>query len=57
MDESNVYATWKCLCENNEDVFRVCMQVKERVDMRDRCIDGVLDIGEHSKIIECFRTE
>ncbi len=41
MDESNVYTTWKCMCENNEDVIRVCMQVKELVGMRDRCIDGV----------------
>ncbi len=32
--------TWKCMCENNEDVIRVSMQVKALVDMRDRCTDG-----------------
>ncbi len=40
MDERNVYATWRGMSENNEDVFIVCMQVKELVDMRNRCIDG-----------------
>ncbi len=25
MDERNVYATWMCKCENNEDVIRVCL--------------------------------
>ncbi len=42
MDERNVYVTWECMCENNEDVIRVCIQVKELVDRKDRCIDGVL---------------
>ncbi len=23
MDERNVYTTWKCMCDNNEDVIRV----------------------------------
>ena len=32
MDERNVNATWRGMCENNEDVIRVCMQVKELVD-------------------------
>ncbi len=44
MDVSTLYATCKCMCENNEDVIRVCMQVKE-LDKRDRCIDGVLNGG------------
>ncbi len=36
MDERNVYATWRGMCEKNEDVIRVCMLVKELVDMRDK---------------------
>ncbi len=46
MDERNVYTNWKCMFENNEDVIRICMQVKELFDMRDVCIDGVLNSGE-----------
>ncbi len=42
MDERNVFTTWKYMSENNEDVIRVCMQVNELVDTKDRCIDGVL---------------
>ncbi len=38
MNERNVYATWRSMCEKNEDVIRVCMQVKELVDMRDKYI-------------------
>ncbi len=33
IDERNVYATWRGMHEKNEDVIRVCMQVKEQVDM------------------------
>ncbi len=40
MDERNVYATWRDMCVKNEDVIRVCMQLKELVDMRDKYIDG-----------------
>ncbi len=25
MDERNVYATWRGMCEKNEDVIRVCI--------------------------------
>ncbi len=28
MGERNVYKTWKCMNENNDDMIRVCMQVK-----------------------------
>ncbi len=45
MDERNVYATWRSMCEKNEDVIRVCMQVKELVDMRDTYVHGVLNRG------------
>ncbi len=54
MDERNVYATWRGMCKKNEDVIRVCMQVKELVDMRDKYINGVLNSSE---IIECLCTE
>ncbi len=42
------------MCEKNEDVIRVCMQVKELVDMRDKYVNGVLNRGECSEIIECL---
>ncbi len=45
-----MYATWRGMCEKNEDVTRVCMQVKELVDMRDKYIHGVLNRGECSKM-------
>ncbi len=57
MDERNVYATWMGMCEKNEDVIKVCMQVKELVDMRDKYVDGVLNRGECSEIIQCLCTE
>ncbi len=57
MDETNVYSTWRGMCEKNEDVTRVCMQVKELVDMRDKYVDGVLNRGEYSEITECLCTE
>ncbi len=57
MDERNVYTNWKCICEKNEDVIIICMQVKELVDMMDICIDGALNKGKCSEIIECLCTE
>ncbi len=54
MDEKSVYATSKCMCENNEDVIKVCMQERKLVDMRDKCVDGVLNRGKSSEIIECI---
>ncbi len=45
------------MCEKNEDVIIVCMQVKELVDMRDKFVDGVLNRVECSEIIECLCTE
>ncbi len=49
MDEGNVYATWRATCKKNEDVIRVCMQVKELVDIRDKYINGLLI--KHAKCI------
>ncbi len=57
MDERKVYATWRGMCEQNEDVIRICMQAKELVDLRDRYVDGVLNRGECSEIIKCLCTE
>ncbi len=50
MDERHVHATWRGMCEKNEDVIRVCMQVKDPVDVRDKYVDG-------NEIIECLCTE
>ncbi len=33
MDESNVNSKWKHVCVNNEELIRICMQVKELIDM------------------------
>ncbi len=33
MDESNVYIKWKHVCHNNE-VIRMCMQVRDLINMR-----------------------
>ncbi len=54
MDERNEYATWRGMCEKNEDVIRICWQVKELIDMRDKYIDGVANMVECSEIIECL---
>ncbi len=43
--------------EKNEDVIRVCMQVKELVDIKDKKVDRALNRGECSEIIECLCTE
>ncbi len=45
------------MCEHNEDVITVYMQIKELVDMRDKYIDGELNKGECSEIIECLYIE
>ncbi len=33
IDESNVYSKWKHVCANNEELIRICMQVKELINM------------------------
>ncbi len=54
IDERNVYATWRGMCENNGNVIRVCMQVKELVDMRDKYRDGVLNRGNVVKLLNVY---
>ncbi len=39
MYERNVYIT--CMCENNEHVTRVCMEIKDLVDIRDTTYGGM----------------
>ncbi len=39
MDESNVYSKWKHVCANNKELIRICMQVKELINMQDRCMN------------------
>ncbi len=56
MGDRNVYATWKSMCENNEDVIRVCMHAKALVDMRDRCIDGILNRGNVVKLLNILKS-
>ncbi len=41
MDESNVYSKWKHICANNEERIRICMQVKELINMRDIFMNGI----------------
>ncbi len=41
MDESNVYNKWQCVRDNNEEVIRMWMQVKELIIMRDRYMNGI----------------
>ncbi len=33
MDESNVYNKWKHVCANNAELIRICMEVKELINM------------------------
>ncbi len=33
MNESNVYSKWEYVCANNEECIRICMQVKELINM------------------------
>ncbi len=54
MGEINVNTTWKCMCEKNEDVITVCMQVKELVVLRDIYADGVLNRGIVVKLLNVY---
>ncbi len=57
MDESNVYSKWKHVCVNNEELIRICMQVKELINMQDRCMKGIFKRGECNDIIEFLCTD
>ncbi len=56
MDESNVYSKCKYVCVNNEELIRICVQVKELINMRDRCMNGIFKRGECNDIIEFLCT-
>ncbi len=51
IDQSNVYSKWKHVCANNEEIIRICMQAKELINMRDRCMNGISKRGEFNDII------
>ncbi len=52
MDESNMYSKWRHECANNEElIIGICMQVKELIYMRDRCMNGIFKMGECNDII------
>ncbi len=36
-----IHIEWKHICANNEELIRICMQVKELINMRDRCMNGI----------------
>ncbi len=57
MDESNVYCKLKHVCVNNEEFIRICMQVKELINIRDRCMNGIFKRGECNDIIEFLCTD
>ncbi len=46
MNESYMYSKWKHVCVNNEELIRICMQLKELINMRDRCMNGLFKRGE-----------
>ncbi len=56
MGESNVYSKWKHAFDNNEELIRRCMQVKELINMRDRCMNGIFKRGETNDINEFLCT-
>ncbi len=57
MDERKVYSKWKHVCVNNEELIRICMQVKELINMQDRCMKGIFKRGECNDIIEFLCTD
>ncbi len=56
MDEGNEYSKWKHVCDNNEKVIRKSWQVKELINMRDRCMNGILKRGDCNDIIALLCT-
>ncbi len=57
MDESNVYSKWRHVCANNEERIRICMQVKELMNMQDRCMNGIFKKAECYDRIEFLCTD
>ncbi len=54
MDESNVYTTWKYVCEKNDNVIRVGMKVTVLVDMKDIYVDGLQIRGKVMKLLNVY---
>ncbi len=42
---------------NNEELIRICMQVKELINIRDRCMNGIFKSGKCNDIIEFLCTD
>ncbi len=57
MDERNEYSKWKLVSANNEEHIRICMQVKELINMWDRCMNGIFKRAECNDIIEFLCTD
>ncbi len=57
IDESNVYSKWKHVCDDNEKVIRMCMQVKELINIRESCMNGIFKREEYNDLIELLCTE
>ncbi len=57
MDECNVYSKLKHVCANNEERIRINMQVKQLINMRDICMNGIFKRGECNDIIEFLCTD
>jgi hypothetical protein len=51
MNANKVNKQWNESCFNNEFVIRTCMQVKELIYLRDRCMNGFLNRNECNDII------
>ncbi len=57
IDNSILYSKWKHVCVNNEERIRICMQVKELINMRDRCMNGIFKRGGANDLIEFICTD
>ncbi len=51
MNVKNVVKAWNERTNKNEELARVCEQVKEVVEMRDRCIGSVMSWSECHDIL------
>ncbi len=52
-----MYIKWKHECANNEEPIRICMQIKELINIRDICMNGIYKRGECNDMIEYLCTD
>ncbi len=57
MEIDNVVAQWQDECETNNHVIRTCDQVLELVNMRDKCVGGILSRSECNDVIYYLCTQ